>query len=129
MGRAFRWLVPHPFLTLILVVVWTLLQNQVSAGMVVFGLILGIIGVYFMLSREGISDTTFIDYANSPFQETDVVGMHRQHVLSNADIPTRYRYQLPDRFGFCCLDELVDFLNHFGFRASLAIQSILLEQS
>ena len=43
MTRAFRWLVPHPFLTLILAVVWTLLQNDVSAGMVVFGIILGII--------------------------------------------------------------------------------------
>ena len=43
MKKAFYWLVPHPLLTLILTVVWTLLQNQVSAGMVVFGLILGII--------------------------------------------------------------------------------------
>lgn len=43
MARAFNWLVPHPFLTLLLTVVWTLLQNEVSAGMVVFGLILGII--------------------------------------------------------------------------------------
>jgi multicomponent K+:H+ antiporter subunit E len=40
---AFQWLFPHPLLTLLLTVVWTLLQNQVSAGMVVFGLILGII--------------------------------------------------------------------------------------
>lgn len=43
MARAFYWLLPHPFLTLLLVIVWTLLQNEVSAGMVVFGLILGII--------------------------------------------------------------------------------------
>ncbi|MEX0370060.1 MAG: Na+/H+ antiporter subunit E [Tateyamaria sp.] len=43
MIRAYRWLLPHPLLTLILAVVWTLLQNDVSAGMVVFGLILGII--------------------------------------------------------------------------------------
>ncbi|MFY9238356.1 MAG: Na+/H+ antiporter subunit E [Roseovarius sp.] len=43
MNRFFAWLFPHPVLTLILTVVWTLLQNQVSAGMVVFGLILGII--------------------------------------------------------------------------------------
>lgn len=43
MMRAYRWLVPHPFLTLILAIVWTLLQNEVSAGMVVFGIILGII--------------------------------------------------------------------------------------
>ncbi|MEM9583737.1 MAG: Na+/H+ antiporter subunit E [Pseudomonadota bacterium] len=43
MNKAFRWLFPHPSLTLILTVVWTLLQNDISAGMVVFGLILGII--------------------------------------------------------------------------------------
>lgn len=43
MTRAFNWLLPHPFLTLLLAIVWTLLQNQVSAGMVVFGLILGIL--------------------------------------------------------------------------------------
>ena len=43
MIRAFRWLFPHPALTLLLTVVWTLLQNNVSAGMVVFGLILGIL--------------------------------------------------------------------------------------
>lgn len=43
MARAFRWLLPHPFLTLLLAIVWTLLQNQVSAGMVVFGIILGIV--------------------------------------------------------------------------------------
>tara|TARA_R110002049_G_scaffold10127_3_gene50453 strand:- start:159822 stop:160322 length:501 start_codon:yes stop_codon:yes gene_type:complete len=43
MARAFHWLLPHPFLTLILAVVWTLLQNEMSAGMVVFGILLGII--------------------------------------------------------------------------------------
>jgi len=43
MARAFRWLIPHPILTLLLAVVWTLLQNEVSAGMIVFGFILGII--------------------------------------------------------------------------------------
>lgn len=43
MSKAVNWLFPHPFLTFLLVVVWTLLQNQVSAGMVVFGLILGTI--------------------------------------------------------------------------------------
>lgn len=43
MLRAYRWLFPHPFLTLILAGVWILLQNQVSAGMVVFGIILGMI--------------------------------------------------------------------------------------
>lgn len=43
MSRAFYWLIPHPLLTLILTIVWILLQNEISAGMMVFGLILGII--------------------------------------------------------------------------------------
>ena len=43
MARAFRWLFPHPFLTLVLTGVWVLLQDTLSAGMVVFGFILGII--------------------------------------------------------------------------------------
>ena len=43
MTRAFRWLMPHPFLTLILAVVWILLQNDLTAGMAVFGIILGIL--------------------------------------------------------------------------------------
>ncbi len=43
MTRAFYWLFPHPFLTLLLVVVWALLQGTLSPGMLVFGLILGII--------------------------------------------------------------------------------------
>lgn len=43
MINAYRWLLPHPFLTLLLAVVWTLLQNEISAGMVVFGVILGVI--------------------------------------------------------------------------------------
>ena len=43
MARAFNWLLPHPFLTLILAIVWMLLQNEISAGMAVFGIILGII--------------------------------------------------------------------------------------
>lgn len=43
MIKTYRWLLPHPLLTLLLAVVWTLLQNDISAGMVVFGVILGII--------------------------------------------------------------------------------------
>lgn len=43
MARLFHWLFPHPVLTLLLTVVWILLQNSFSAGMAVFGLILGII--------------------------------------------------------------------------------------
>lgn len=38
-----RKMLPHPFLTVLLAVVWTLLQNNISAGMVVFGIILGVI--------------------------------------------------------------------------------------
>lgn len=38
-----RWIFPHPLLTVILTIVWVMLQNNVSAGMVVFGIILGII--------------------------------------------------------------------------------------
>ena len=40
---ALRWLFPHPLLTVILTIVWVMLQNDVSAGMVVFGIILGTI--------------------------------------------------------------------------------------
>jgi len=43
MKRFFRWLFPHPLLTLLLAVVWIILQNGFSAGMAVFGLILGTI--------------------------------------------------------------------------------------
>ncbi len=43
MTRAVRWLLPHPMLTVLLAVIWVLLQNKVSSGMIVFGIILGII--------------------------------------------------------------------------------------
>jgi len=43
MAAVVKWIFPHPLLTVILTVVWVMLQNQVSAGMVVFGIILGII--------------------------------------------------------------------------------------
>ena len=43
MTRMFRWLIPHPFLTLLLAIVWILLQNKFSAGMAVFGVILGVL--------------------------------------------------------------------------------------
>jgi len=56
MKRAFLWIVPHPFVTLLLAVVWILLQNEVSAGMVVFGIILGIV----------ISRGTSIWWPNTP---------------------------------------------------------------
>ncbi|OWU83100.1 cation:proton antiporter [Oceanicola sp. 22II-s10i] len=43
MMRAYRWLLPHPLLTIVLALVWVILQNGISAGMVVFGILLGII--------------------------------------------------------------------------------------
>lgn len=43
MMSVLNWLFPHPLLTIILTIVWVMLQNDVSAGMVVFGVILGII--------------------------------------------------------------------------------------
>lgn len=43
MARAYHWLLPHPLLTLLLALVWILLQNEFSAGMAVFGVILGIV--------------------------------------------------------------------------------------
>lgn len=43
MKRALRWLFPHPYLTLMLTVVWLMLVNSITPGMAVFGLILGII--------------------------------------------------------------------------------------
>lgn len=43
MKRCFNWLFPHPAMTLILAVVWIILQNEFSYGMAVFGLILGTI--------------------------------------------------------------------------------------
>ncbi len=43
MRGLYRSLLPHPFLTIILALVWILLQNELTAGMAVFGLILGIV--------------------------------------------------------------------------------------
>ncbi|MDE0969149.1 MAG: Na+/H+ antiporter subunit E [Octadecabacter sp.] len=43
MKRLFNWLLPHPVMTLILAIVWISLQNNLSFGMAVFGLILGVI--------------------------------------------------------------------------------------
>ncbi|MDF3415506.1 Na+/H+ antiporter subunit E [Sulfitobacter sp. M57] len=43
MTRSFRWLFPHPLLTVLLAVVWTLLQNEFTPGMALFGVILGIV--------------------------------------------------------------------------------------
>lgn len=43
MNSLLRRILPHPLLTLILAVVWILLQNEFSAGMFVFGIILSVI--------------------------------------------------------------------------------------
>lgn len=43
MRKAIRKLLPHPLLSILLTIVWIVLQNSFSTGMVVFGIILGII--------------------------------------------------------------------------------------
>lgn len=43
MMRFFQWLFPHPVLSVLLALVWIVLQNSISAGTVVFGVILAII--------------------------------------------------------------------------------------
>lgn len=40
--RAFFWIMPHPVLTLSLVLTWLVLHNTFSLGMAIFGLFLGI---------------------------------------------------------------------------------------
>lgn len=50
MKHLIQKLFPHPFLTVLLAIVWTMLQNSVSAGMVVFGIILGIV-IPFLTAR------------------------------------------------------------------------------
>lgn len=68
MTRFFHWLFPHPLLTLMLAVVWMLLQNQFSWGMAVFGLILGTIiprmtAVWWPERPGGIHVFKFLRYA------------------------------------------------------------------
>jgi len=68
MTRAFNWLFPHPLLTVLLTVVWILLQNDFSAGMAVFGLILGVIitkvtAVWWPERPGGVSVMKFLSYA------------------------------------------------------------------
>ncbi|QUJ76993.1 Na+/H+ antiporter subunit E [Sulfitobacter albidus] len=68
MTRLFNWLFPHPLLTILLAVVWTLLQNQITAGMVVFGLILGTIiprltEPFWPERPKGIHTVKFLRYA------------------------------------------------------------------
>ena len=68
MARAFRWLFPHPLLTLLLAGVWILLQNKVTAGMAVFGLILGIIipqitAVWWPDRPQGFRPLRMLSYA------------------------------------------------------------------
>lgn len=68
MLRLFNWLLPHPMLTFLVAVVWVLLQNGISAGMVVFGLILGIIiprvtAAFWPERPRGIRTFAFLRYA------------------------------------------------------------------
>ncbi|MEQ6250267.1 Na+/H+ antiporter subunit E [Sulfitobacter sp. HNIBRBA3233] len=67
MFRLFHWLFPHPLLTLLLAIVWVLLQNSLSAGMMVFGLILGTIiprltAAFWPERPRGISTFAFLRY-------------------------------------------------------------------
>lgn len=43
MKRLLRKIFPHPYLTLLLAVVWIILMNSYTPGMAVFGLILGVL--------------------------------------------------------------------------------------
>lgn len=68
LSRFYHWLLPHPLVTLLLAVVWVLLQNQFSWGMAVFGLILGVIiakstAVWWPQRPATISVGKFISYA------------------------------------------------------------------
>ena len=68
MARVFHWLFPHPLLTLLLAGVWILLQNKVTAGMAVFGLILGIIipqitAVWWPDRPQGFRPLRMLSYA------------------------------------------------------------------
>jgi multicomponent K+:H+ antiporter subunit E len=68
MMRLFHWLFPHPLLTLLLAVVWIILQNGFSAGMAVFGLILGTIiaritAAYWLERPGGFRVFKMISYA------------------------------------------------------------------
>ena len=68
MTRFYHWLLPHPLLTLLLAVVWILLQNQFSWGMAVFGVILGVIiakatNKWWPGRPQGIAVGKFISYA------------------------------------------------------------------
>lgn len=67
MADLFKRFLPHPMLTLLLAIVWVLLQNSVSAGMVVFGFILGIIlplvtSVWWPDRPKGIHMTRMLGY-------------------------------------------------------------------
>ena len=75
MHRAWHWILPHPFLTLVLAIVWILLQNDLTAGMAVFGLILGIL----------IPRATAIWWPDQP-QDFRMVRMARYAIVVLGDI-------------------------------------------
>ncbi|MFZ5964262.1 Na+/H+ antiporter subunit E [Thalassococcus sp. BH17M4-6] len=67
MTRVARSFLPHPFLTVLLIVVWCLLANQVTLGTVVFGAILGILipqgtAAYWPGAPRGIKAGKFVVY-------------------------------------------------------------------
>lgn len=67
MMRFLNWLFPHPLLTVLMTVIWIMLQNDISAGMVVFGIILGIIipritAVWWPDRPEGFRASKMVGY-------------------------------------------------------------------
>ena len=75
MQRAWQWIFPHPFLTLVLAIVWILLQNDLTWGMAVFGVILGIL----------IPRATAIWWPDQP-QDFRMVRMARYAIVVLGDI-------------------------------------------
>lgn len=67
MKRAARSVFPHPFLTVLLIVSWCLLNNSFTLGTVVFGIILGFLipqgtAAYWPGAPRGIKAGKFISY-------------------------------------------------------------------
>ncbi len=67
MTRAARFLFPHPFLTILLIVVWCLLSNGFTLGTIVFGAILGILipqatAAYWPDAPRGIRAFKMLEY-------------------------------------------------------------------
>ncbi len=94
MTRLLGWLFPHPLLTIILTIVWVMLQNDVSAGMVVFGVILGIIipritAVWWPDRPQGFRAGKMLSYCLLVIWDIIVANVHVAWIIltkSNAQI-------------------------------------------